>query len=101
VTGRKDQSRKRLGDRRFGAVFFVLTTIVLWFVFGSLAQIVITCIPGGARCLLVDDWRTWFIGNGTDAIGRRDALLMLISLGIAAWAAVRIFFPAEDFDDIA
>jgi hypothetical protein len=101
VSGQKEQSRKRLGDRRFGAVLFVLATIVLWFVFGSLAQIVITCIPGGARCLLANDWRTWFVGNGTDTISRRDAILMLISLAIAAWAAVRIFFPAEDFDDIA
>lgn len=97
----KEQSRKRLGDRRFGAVLFVLTTIVLWFVFGSLAQIVITCIPGAGRCLLADDWRSWFVGNGTDAISRRDTILMLISLAIAAWAAVRIFFPAEDFDDLA
>jgi hypothetical protein len=99
-TGQAPQRPTRLGDRRFGAVLFVLTTIVLWFVFGSLSQIVITCIPGAGRCLLAEGWRTWFVGNASDAIGRRDLILILISLAIAAWAAKRMLFPPEDFDAI-
>ena len=94
------QRTRRLGDRRFGAILFVLTTIALWFVFGSLSEVAITCIPGGARCLLAGGWQSWSNGNGTDAISGRDMVVMLISLAIAAWAAMRMFYPPEDFDDI-
>jgi hypothetical protein len=90
--------KKPLGRRRFGAVLFVLFTFCLWFVFGTFAEVVITCVPGGARCLVADDWWVWRAEGPTGAINKREAFVMVLSLMIAAWAAMRVFYPPEDFE---
>jgi hypothetical protein len=91
-------AKKQLGRRPLGGVIFVLFTFALWFVFGTLAEVVITCVPGGARCLLADGWWVWRTEPATDTINKREAFVMIMTLLIAAWAAMRVFFPPEDFE---
>ena len=79
--------QKRRLSPGWRALLFVLISFVLWFVFASLAQIVIKCAP--LRCSLAD-----FSSKG--AMGNREVAMMLIALLTALWVSSRLFFPAEE-----
>jgi hypothetical protein len=83
------KSRKRSAKRSAGksAFLFVLAAFLFWFMFASLAQIVITCAPVGCSLKDLQPLRP---------MGRREMFVMVISLLTALWVSSRIFFPSEE-----
>lgn len=87
---RLTKKRLRQGGLAFG---FVVITLVGWWVFASLAETVVRCIP-------------WQYGDGCeDLFTSRPRLniavrisLLIVSLFAAIWVAFKLFFTAESFE---
>jgi hypothetical protein len=85
-------------------ILFVIVTMLLWYFFQLLTRIVITCLPGGDACLLGwPGWPlqmfVWPIPNAATYLYNNpylDATVSLITLALALWPAIQIFFPPED-----
>lgn len=93
--------------RRAQAVAFVLLTLVLWFAFAVTAQAIVASAGRIGGCMqergigecVINAWS--FVpkpGNGIGAPTRIDALVLIVALLGALWAASRAVFPPEDFD---
>ena len=90
--------------RTYTPILFVIATLAFWYLFQLLVRIVITCLPGGDSCLL--GWAPWplhmlvwpipspsrFLYDSPTL----DALVSVITLALALWPAIQIFFPPED-----
>ena len=93
----------RIRNRPFTPILFVMFTLILWYVFQLMARIVITCLPGGDACLL--GWAPWPLQMLVWPIPHPsrflyesaplDALVSLVTLTLALWPSIRIFFPPE------
>ena len=85
-------------------ILFVIVTLVLWYFFQLLVRIVITCLPGGDACLLGwSGWPlqmlVWPVPNAARFLYGSpvlDAIVSLVTLALALWPAIQIFFPADD-----
>jgi hypothetical protein len=90
--------------RAYTPILFVIVTLVLWYFFQLLTRIVITCLPGGDACLLGwPGWPlqmfVWPIPNAARFLYDSrvmDAIVSLVTLALALWPAIQIFFPPED-----
>lgn len=91
---------------RLKPFLFVVSTLVIWFLFLSLARIVITCQPGGDPCMapsaIQQGWaQLWPQAGETDAKWRGylygnawvEAFVSLVFLALAVWQGIRVFFP--------
>jgi hypothetical protein len=85
-------------------ILFVMVTLALWYVFQLMVRIVITCLPGGDACLLGwPGWPlqmlVWPVSNAARFLygsAALDAIVSLVTLALALWPAIQIFFPPED-----
>ena len=85
-------------------ILFVMVTLALWYVFQLMVRIVITCLPGGDACLLGwPGWPlqmlVWPVSNAATFLYGSpvlDAIVSLVTLALALWPAIQIFYPAED-----
>src|SRR5690242_20095598 len=88
--------------RPYTPILFVICTALLWYFFQLLVRIVITCLPGGDSCLL--GWAPWPLyplfwpvrTASTWLYNSRvmDAMVSLVTLALALWPSLQIFFPA-------
>ena len=79
--------------RPFTPILFVIVTLLLWYFFQLLMRIVITCLPGGDACLL----RLWpDVPKFLYSSAPLDLIVSLLTLALALWPSIRIFFPPED-----
>jgi hypothetical protein len=91
-------------DRPFTPILFVVVTALLWYAFQLLVRIVLTCLPGGDACLL--GWAPWPLHGLFWPVASAsrflygsawlDGIVSLVTLALALWPALRIFFPADD-----
>jgi hypothetical protein len=92
--------------RAYTPILFVVSTLVIWYFFQLLARIVITCLPGGDACLV--GWAPWPLQMlvwpaptpskflyGSSSL---DAIVSLVTLALALWPAIQIFFPPDPLD---
>jgi hypothetical protein len=92
--------------RSYTPILFVITALALWYFFQLLVRIVLTCLPGGDACLL--GWAHWPLQMLVWPIptppkflydsARLDAIVSLLTLALALWPAVQIFFPPENLE---
>src|SRR5262245_4887314 len=92
--------------RSYTPILFVITTLGLWYIFQLLVRIVLTCLPGGDACLL--GWAPWPLHKlvwptptaprflyGIPAV---DVIVSLLTLALALWPAIQMFFPPDELD---
>lgn len=91
---------------------FVTAALVAWWLLAVLADLVITCVPGGAPCRAYS-WAAgfWRIVNairgnvvaasssGVASLTRYDWVVLLLALLAALWVAKAYVYPAADGAD--
>lgn len=82
--------------KRLRAFFFVLFAFAFWFLFMALARIVM-------KCALTYKWwppNGWVecapMGASLGRLTWPDAIVMIVTLIVAIWAARRLVFPPDD-----
>jgi hypothetical protein len=103
MTKSKGFFNTRIRKQPYTPILFVMFTLSLWYVFQLMSRIVITCLPGGDACLLgwapwPLHWLVWPIAQpSTYLYGSPplDAFVSLVTLLLALWPGIRIFFPPE------
>ena len=98
---------------RWKPLKFVTAALVAWWLLAVLADLVITCVPGGAPCRAYS-WAAgfWRIvnaitgnvvvaagGSGAAGLTRYDWVLLLLALVAALWVAKAYVYPAADGAD--
>lgn len=110
---RLEAARRRRKATRSKPIWFVLCALVAWWFLAMLADVVITCVPGGAPCrvpqLIVSVSRYWdAIRSGTveitgsaatAALTRYEWPLLILSLLAALWVARAAVYPYSDTDE--
>jgi hypothetical protein len=86
-------SKSRVRGRSYTPILFVIVTLALWYFFQLLMRIVITCLPGGDACLL-GLWPN--VPRFLYGSAPLDVIVSLLTLALALWPSIRIFFPPED-----
>lgn len=86
--GDSPQSASVKSPQRWRAVGFVILTFGCWFLFASLARVVIKCAPP-FPCAIQDL-------KPPSPLPWPDAIVLMVTLGVALWASRRAVFPPED-----
>ena len=84
------KTRVVAGAMAFG---FIVVTLIAWYVFASLAETVVNCVPWrwGGDCV------SPFTSRPRLSTGIRISML-IVSLCAAIWAASRLFYTAEKYE---
>ena len=84
------KTRMVAGAMAFG---FIVVTLIAWYVFASLAETVVNCVPWrwGGDCV------SPFTSRPRLSTGIRISML-IVSLCAAIWAASRLFYTAEKYE---
>jgi hypothetical protein len=97
--------RKKARRRPF---YFVMLTLGAWWLLAVLADIVITCTPGGPPCrapqiadsigrlLTRDRWGEFSQAGATAALSKYEWPLLLLALLAALWVAKAAVYPDTD-----
>jgi hypothetical protein len=86
---RKNQERRD----RFKPLVFIVATLAAWWLITLLANVVITCVPGGAPCGAAGP----LIPSMT--MSRPQWALVLMSVIAALWVSKMMVYPNRDFAD--
>lgn len=85
--------RARRNANRWKPFTFVLLSLLAWWVLATAADIVTTCVPGGAPCRV--PWRS----SPATGFTWHDWVLLMLSLVAALWVAKAAVYPAADGAD--
>lgn len=111
--------------RPLKAFFFVIGTLVVWFIFQLLARMVITCLPGGDACVLRSSafapvkstwpvsWFVWFVREmlgwnswtTSPALTQylynskgMDSFVSFVLLALSLWPTILFFYGRREPD---
>jgi len=105
---RLDAAIRQRKKARLRPFYFVILTLGAWWLLAVLADIVITCTPGGPPCrapqifdsigrlLNQDRWGEFSQAGATAALSKYEWPLLLLALLAALWVAKAAVYPDTD-----